>query len=224
MKNRLYELIFSIDHEDCWTTMVGKFIVRNIGREINIEKNYIRAVIILDRKYINLIRSIKKHKSFISYSAFYGNGDKIIFDFKKNTHGVIRNIISLDGIIMDDFKYMGSEYWKILIYEDRIQELFGKLQSEGSIKLWGYRQYEVTEQDLTPQELKSLVMAYTKGYFNFPKKAKSGEVAKLVGIDKSTFIYHLRSAESKLIKRYLDQLKFENIINMVHDNAQNSLF
>jgi len=67
-------------------------------------------------------------------------------------------------------------------------------------------------------------MAYTKGYFNFPKKAKSGEVAKLVGIDKSTFIYHLRSAESKLIKRHLDQLKFENIINMVHDNAQNSLF
>ncbi|AZF84781.1 helix-turn-helix domain-containing protein [Saccharolobus solfataricus] len=214
-KTRLSELVVSVYHEDCWTTMVGKCVVRNIGRIINFERNYIRAIIIFNNEYKDLIQKIKKHRSFIECISLYSLGDKIIFDFKKNTHGVIKAIISVDGIILDDFKYLSKEYWRILIYEDRVSELIEKLKSEGEVQIHEYKQFNITEDDLSPQELRALILAYTNGYYKLPKSIKSKDLAEIMGINKSTLIYHLRSAESKLIQKYLNQLKFENIINKI---------
>ncbi|MEM4139233.1 MAG: helix-turn-helix domain-containing protein, partial [Sulfolobaceae archaeon] len=210
LKKRLNELVISVYHEDCWTTMVGKYVVKNIGRVINFERNYIRAIIKFNNEYKDLVQKIKKHKSFIEGISLYNLGNKIVFDFKKNTHGIIKAIISVDGIILDDFKYLSKEYWRILIYEDRVNELIEKLKSEGEIQIYEYKQFSITEDDLSPQELRALILAYTNGYYKLPKSIKSKDLAKIMGVSKSTLIYHLRSAESKLIRKYLNKLRFEN--------------
>ncbi|MEM0373847.1 MAG: helix-turn-helix domain-containing protein [Sulfolobaceae archaeon] len=215
LKKRLNELVISVYHEDCWTTMVGKYVVKNIGRVINFERNYIRAIIKFNNEYKDLVQKIKKHKSFIEGISLYNLGNKIVFDFKKNTHGIIKAIISVDGIILDDFKYLSKEYWRILIYEDRVNELIEKLKSEGEIQIYEYKQFSITEDDLSPQELRALILAYTNGYYKLPKSIKSKDLAKIMGVSKSTLIYHLRSAESKLIRKYLNKLRFENIINSI---------
>ncbi|MEM4966467.1 MAG: helix-turn-helix domain-containing protein [Sulfolobales archaeon] len=195
--------------------MVGKYVVKNIGRVINFERNYIRAIIKFNNEYKDLVQKIKKHKSFIEGISLYNLGNKIVFDFKKNTHGIIKAIISVDGIILDDFKYLSKEYWRILIYEDRVNELIEKLKSEGEIQIYEYKQFSITEDDLSPQELRALILAYTNGYYKLPKSIKSKDLAKIMGVSKSTLIYHLRSAESKLIRKYLNKLRFENIINSI---------
>jgi predicted DNA binding protein len=197
--------------------MVGKYVVKNIGRVVNFEKNYIRAIIKFNDEYKDLVYKIKKHKSFIESISLYKLNNKIIFDFKKNTHDIIKAIMSVDGIILDDFKYLNKEYWKLLIYEDKINELFEKLKSEGEIQILEYKQFNITEDDLSPQELRILILAYTNGYYKFPKSIKSKDLAKIIGINKSTLIYHLRSAETKLIRKYLNKLEFENIINKLYE-------
>lgn len=84
----------------------------------------------------------------------------------------------------------------------------------------GSHELNVTEDELTPYELKTLILAYKNGYFDFPRRIKSDKISKLINISKSTFTYHLRSAESRIIKRYIDDLKFYNVINNISQQEE----
>lgn len=212
MKNKLYEIAFSISHDGCWTTLIGDYVIENSSRYLDVEKGYVRSVIIFERKYKDIAYKIMKHPSFIDYYALYSMGKYIIFGFRKNTHQVLKTIVSLDGLLLDDFKYKGKEFWKILIYKDRINEFLEKLKTEGDVNLIYEKQYEVDDDILTPQELKVISLAYTNGYFNFPKSIKTGELARLSGVNKATIAYHLRFAERKIISRYFDDFKFRSIL------------
>jgi len=216
MKNKLLELILAVEHENCWTNLVGNYVVKTLSFSIDTEKNYIRSIILIDKKYKDLISKIKKTKNFIDYSSLSLSDDekKIIFDFRKRyRNSVMDTINSLDGIILDGFKYDGKEYWRILIYESYINELEEKLKSKGNLIYVSSRQLDVSEDELTPYELKTLILAYKYGYFDFPRKIKSDQVSKLINISKSTFTYHLRSAESKILKKYISELKFYDVIS-----------
>ncbi|MCG3110145.1 Bacterioopsin transcriptional activator [Metallosphaera sp. J1] len=181
------------------------------------EKGYVRSTIILEKKHKDLIYTIKKHRSYIDYYSLHTSGRYVIFDFKKNTHRVLEAILSLDGLVVDDFKYDGKEFWKVLIYRDKINELLDILKSEGDIQVLGMKEYEHKEDELTPQELKILSLAFMQGYFNFPKSIRMGKLAKFLGVNKATVAYHLRSAERKMINRYLEELRFRNIIQAKKD-------
>jgi len=218
MSNKLIDLILSVEHENCWTKFVGNYMVKTLQRSVDTEKNFIRTIIVINKKNKDLIGKIKKTASFIGYSSLIYTNDKkkILFDFRKRyKDSVMETIHSLDGIILDGFKYDGKEYWRILIWEDYIKELKDKLASKGKMELLGFQNIDIDDADLTAQELSSLVLAYKNGYFDFPRKIKSEKVAKLINISKSTFTYHLRSAESKIIKKYIDELKFHNVIHNI---------
>jgi len=222
MKNRLVEIAFNISHEGCWTSLVNNYIVKTLNLSLNTEKDYIRSIIIIDRKYKDLINKIKRTKSFIgTISLQFTNDDKsILFDFRKRYRGsVIEGINSVNGIVLEGFKYQGKEYWRVLMYESYIRELKEKLESKGKFELLYINPLNVNEYELSQQQLKILSLAYKYGYFDFPKRKKSDEIAKLIGISKSTFTYHLRSAESKVLKKFLDSLKFYN--SLVIDKPEN---
>jgi len=218
MAGKLVELMLSVEHENCWTNLVGNYVVRTLKLSVDTEKNFIRSIIVIDKKNKDLIGKIKRADSFVGYSTLTPTGDekKILFDFrKKYKNSVMDTIHSLDGIILDGFKYDGKEYWRILIYEDYIKELRDRLASKGRVEFIGFHDIDINDDDLTPYELNTLVLAYKNGYFDFPRKIKSDKVSKLINISKSTFTYHLRSAESKILKKYIDELKFYNVINNI---------
>ena len=54
-------------------------------------------------------------------------------------------------------------------------------------------------QSLTERQRKILAAAYTKGYYDVPRKIDSEELAKMLNIVKSTLVEHLRKAEKRLI-------------------------
>jgi len=224
MSNKLIDLILSVEHENCWTKFVGNYMVKTLQRSVDTEKNFIRSIIVINKKNKDLIGKIKKTASFIGYSSLIYTNDKkkILFDFRKKYKNSVMDVIhSLDGIILDGFKYDGKEYWRILIYEEYIKELRDRLASKGRVEFIGFHDIDINDDDLTPYELNTLVLAYKNGYFDFPRKIKSDKMSKLINISKSTFTYHLRSAESKILKKYIDELKFYNVINNIRQRNEN---
>ncbi|QGA68623.1 helix-turn-helix domain-containing protein [Sulfolobus sp. E11-6] len=216
MSNRLLEITFSVEHENCWTNLVGKYVVKTMRFSVDTERDFIRSLIVVDKKYKDLINKIKRNNSFIGYSSINLTSDnkKILFDFRKRyKYSVMDNINSVDGIILDGFKYDGKEYWRVLLYESYINELREKLRSKGNVEFISFQELNITDDELTPYELRTLILAYKNGYFDFPRRIKSDKISKLINISKSTFTYHLRSAESRIIKRYINDLKFYNVVN-----------
>ncbi|MFC6887478.1 helix-turn-helix domain-containing protein [Halorubrum trueperi] len=62
----------------------------------------------------------------------------------------------------------------------------------------------VDRSDLTERQREVLTAAYEAGYFDHPKGANAGEVAELLGIDRSTFSEHMAAAQRKLLSTLLD--------------------
>ncbi len=217
MRNTLKEIIIAINHEKCWTSYVGDYPVKTLHLTVNNERDYIRSMIVVDKKHKNLLSEIKRTKSFLGYTSIsLDEGDRILFDFRKRYKGSVMDAIqSHDGIIVEGLKYKGKEFWRLVVYESYINELTDSLKSKGSLEFISTRELEVEEDDLSPRELQVLISAYKNGYFDFPKRIKSDNISKLFGMSKSTFTYHLRSAEKSVIRRYLNDLAFKSLVNVV---------
>ncbi|ARM74706.1 helix-turn-helix domain-containing protein [Acidianus manzaensis] len=222
MRNNLKEVILAINHESCWTSLVGDYVVKTMYLTINPEKNFIRSIILLDKKYKNLISEIKKTKSFVGYNHLsISEEGKILFDFRKRyKNSVLNTLQSNEGIVVKGLKYKGREIWQILIYESYLNQFINELKSKGEIEILGSKDYEIKEDELSPQEVQILGSAYKQGYFDFPRKIKSDEISKKLDMSKSTFSYHIRSIESKIITKYLDDLKFLNTLNYIDKNTK----
>ncbi|WP_236748996.1 helix-turn-helix domain-containing protein [Acidianus manzaensis] len=216
------EVILAINHESCWTSLVGDYVVKTMYLTINPEKNFIRSIILLDKKYKNLISEIKKTKSFVGYNHLsISEEGKILFDFRKRyKNSVLNTLQSNEGIVVKGLKYKGREIWQILIYESYLNQFINELKSKGEIEILGSKDYEIKEDELSPQEVQILGSAYKQGYFDFPRKIKSDEISKKLDMSKSTFSYHIRSIESKIITKYLDDLKFLNTLNYIDKNTK----
>ena len=60
--------------------------------------------------------------------------------------------------------------------------------------------------ELTDNQKKALEVAINHGYYNYPKKVKMEELAKLMGISYSTFQAHLKKAEGRLIPEFYKEI------------------
>jgi len=55
--------------------------------------------------------------------------------------------------------------------------------------------------DCFPQQLRVLREAMESGYFDSPRKIYSRELAKKIGIGQSTFLEHLRKAQTNILRQ-----------------------
>ena len=60
--------------------------------------------------------------------------------------------------------------------------------------------------ELTKNQKTALEIAINKGYYNYPKKIKMEELAKIRGISYSTFQAHLKKAEGKILPEVYREL------------------
>jgi|GEM_PF-2226711 len=59
------------------------------------------------------------------------------------------------------------------------------------------RRLELDADSLTDKQMKALKTAYYLGYFEQPKENSAGEIADALGVSRSTFLQHLRTAQRK---------------------------
>lgn len=61
----------------------------------------------------------------------------------------------------------------------------------------------IASPDLTEYEFQILKEAYEAGYFEWPKRTNLDNLAKKLGLSKTTVLEHIRKAERKILKYYL---------------------
>ncbi len=80
---------------------------------------------------------------------------------------------------------------------------------------WGFEVLSVQRYDphissvfsaLTGKQKEILLQAYNSGYFDHPRKVNAGELARKLGIHKTTLLEHLHKAEKRLIGHIIEQI------------------
>lgn len=81
---------------------------------------------------------------------------------------------------------------------------------------WGFEILSIQKYDpldinafskLTKKQKEILLQAYNNGYFDHPRKINAGQLAKKIGIHKTTLLDHLHKAEKRLIRNIIGEKK-----------------
>jgi len=73
------------------------------------------------------------------------------------------------------------------------------------LPLLSYPHY-ITFLNLTEYEFQVLKEAYESGYFDWPKRTNLDKLAKSLGLSKTTVLEHIRKAERKILKYFLEYI------------------
>jgi len=107
----------------------------------------------------------------------------------------------------------GLETWSILMPDSRQKtNMIGKLAKLGSVKVRNAREVDGRVSHsicpsplagLSPRRREILQLAFDSGYFEYPHKVGSRELASCLGIAQSTFLEHLRVSQHRLLRNVL---------------------
>ena len=130
-------------------------------------------------------------------------------------------VLSLEFMPMSVAISNGYEYWNILVDEEKLKETLDSLaELDGvSVEILSITNLKSLDDDrymdiierisrnLSMKQKKVLIEAYRHGYFEWPRKMSVDELARHFGIAKSTCLHHLRTAEGKIIRVFLEELR-----------------
>jgi predicted DNA binding protein len=136
---------------------------------------------------------------------------KVVTNYKGS---IIEQIINYNSnhdykvLTYQEYGKNGLEYWSILIYNRYINDFVHVLNEHAEIVSFNSFDGDLIfnhycKYSLTPYESYVLKVAYKSGYFEWPKKATSEDIAKILNISKSTFTQILRNALRKIIAKEL---------------------
>lgn len=109
----------------------------------------------------------------------------------------------------------GIENWRVFIEDENKTTLLSQLDKVGALRVDQISRLKLSTDgrlampspvsNLTSRQLRVLRVAVDGGYFESPRRIDSRELAKKIGIAQSTFLEHLRKAETKILRQALAQ-------------------
>ncbi|QIW23581.1 bacterio-opsin activator [Sulfolobus sp. S-194] len=189
-----------IVHEDCWTHHMP-YDAYTINLQVYPDKNYLRSRIMVNSTDKDTIKMMKDHKSVVKVMNISKLKDGYYVDFLNTYKGSIAGVLYDKEVLILGNKIKGnSELWSFVTYSKNLTELFEELRSLGKIEEIRTEDFNPSfTLDLTDMERKVLMVALSKGYLDYPRRANADEIARLLNISKVTFLYHLRNAQKKII-------------------------
>ncbi len=135
-------------------------------------------------------------------------------DLKSNVGWVTKAILDNNGFFPPSLPVAaGIESWRVFIEEENKTSLLSTLDRAGALHVDQVHQLKLgldgrlvvpsSLSALTSRQLWVLRGAMECGYFEFPRRVGSREVSKKIGIAQSTFLEHLRKAQSRILRRAL---------------------
>jgi DNA-binding CsgD family transcriptional regulator len=123
----------------------------------------------------------------------------------RRRRGWVRPRQPAEGYLYPPFELEG-EKWRMTFFgtEAQVRKNLAALDKRGlhyHIVYSGDARFESTSllSALTEKQRQVIMTAYSKGYFDFPRRIKSRELADLLGIKKPTLVQHLRKAEKTIL-------------------------
>ncbi|WP_290596331.1 MULTISPECIES: helix-turn-helix domain-containing protein [unclassified Archaeoglobus] len=215
-------------HPNCWSIETTRnhpdvTLVTNkafkIGDEIRANFRLIAENYEALKKYIE---ETKKFESLALDVLIVGksNLEAYIHGRFKAASTFYEKIFSLEMMPSTIIIHNGNEYWSIFVYDSKLRETLEKLsQIEnieyeilgiGNVKAFEEMPADVIEEissSLSAKQKKVLVEAYRSGYFEYPRRVNLNDLAKKLGLAKSTCLHHIRLSEQKILKRIIEEIK-----------------
>ncbi|WP_338602770.1 helix-turn-helix domain-containing protein [Sulfolobus tengchongensis] len=196
-------------HNGCWTSYVDDYVVRSLGRSYQPDDNAVRSLVVVNAKSMKVLMNLKDEGKIKDIVNVHRYGDNFVVDILQSYNNSILSVLNKYGaIILDTVKTNKREFWSFLTYEYKIPKIIDDLKNLAVVERVKVTDYDpsIREINLTELELKCLITAAKAGYFDYPKKVRAKELAQILGIKESTFIYHLRNAQRKMISKLLNDL------------------
>ena len=205
----LKKVTITVEHDDCWTSQVP-FKARTLNLQVYPTKHYLRSRILIDSSNLEVVKEMSKCKGVLKVNKGISSQNKTLVDFLNVYKGSIAGILyDYEVLILDNEIRDGKEKWTFVAPRLSVSEIVNEIKNVSKINQVRSEEYKPSTLSLTDMERKVLLLALHSGYLDYPKRAKTKDLASLLGISKVTFLYHLRTAEKKIISFYLDSFSEE---------------
>lgn len=115
------------------------------------------------------------------------------------------NLLKAGGIITKISIEERKIVWSIVCDDESLLRIFEALENAGIEHEIVYKGKFESKESLTLREEEILKIAFEKGFFDYPKKIKLEELAKILDLAPSTLSEILRSAQRKVLRRYFGE-------------------
>ncbi|BCU66826.1 bacterio-opsin activator [Sulfolobales archaeon HS-7] len=202
MKRKFKLVYLQIEHEGCWTREVDVK-SRTLQMWVYPQKGYLRTRVIFFKGNRDLIRSLKTNRNILKVNGFFELRNAIIVDMLNVYRGSVAGLLyDNEVMLISNEQNDDKERWKFVTENSRISQIKESLYQMGDFVL-NYVDYEPTIPGvLNDVEVSTLMIAFQNGYFSYPRGEKAENIARVLNMDKTTFLYHLRKATKKIIETY----------------------
>ncbi|AHC52318.1 bacterio-opsin activator [Sulfolobus acidocaldarius SUSAZ] len=209
MKKHLNRVKVLIAHDKCWTSSVD-LSGYTINYHVYPEKGYLRARVIFPSSRKNELSKMKraKDKGILRILQVNQFDSDIYVDFLNTYRNSIAGLLyDYETLFLRNELREEKELWDFITTSTAVNEIIDQLNSHGELI-----ETKVDQVDdmffpyLSPSQVRVLKAAFEYGYLDYPRDANADMLAERLNISKVTFLYHLRSAEKKLVEFYLTHL------------------
>jgi hypothetical protein len=148
-----------------------------------------------------ILKEIKEHPSLIELSILSQQKNSAVINTRTKDPWLLSAMMKSEVLLKPPVKVKdGVAEWVALSTRDRISVLMGLLDEKGiSYRLKSIGEYS-ERPVLTERQAKLLDFALKLGYYEVPRKITLAQLARKLGVSKSTLSETLRAAEKRLIK------------------------
>ncbi|MGQ9552413.1 MAG: helix-turn-helix domain-containing protein [Candidatus Bathycorpusculaceae bacterium] len=212
----LFEVIFKVTHDCPFGNISRKFPSLQMFVWCNREHEIYEVIVEKREDYAAVLGEISKLGEVTEVSS----DRKKIYLVAKPCNCTVENSI---GKNIDDFNLLhvlpvvyeqGWEYYRIIAFKhEDVNGLLQRFEERGfafeilrKVPFNGFIASSLTLtadalfSGLTEKQMDALLVAYTDGYFQFPRRADVQAIASKRRVPRTTFQEHLKKAENKIIK------------------------
>ncbi len=204
----MYTVAFRIDHEGCWASELSKtwpdasFSLRS-SMPVQGHPRDILAVRAASAESLGRIGAdLANHPRVREAFPLAQSGNVGFWMVVSQAEGGIIDVITRhDAFPHEPPKIVaGIESWTVgLASRERAKDMLDELASHGPLEVVSIREGTFDELVLTTMQARVIRAAMASGYYEFPRDTSPTQLAKSLGIAKSTLLEHLRRAEAKII-------------------------
>lgn len=205
---------FKISHEGCWTLLGEELPVKIHTLIVKPQRDKERILGFIEiqsdssASLGSFVRRLGMHpsvKKVISVTDIAGSKHHCKILFLEKYDQMLSGLLDSYTVLFEnDIISGGYENLSVVMPSEEVNSLKQDLQSIG--RIFDFRFMHVDEErylkfnlSLSDSEIEILKIAYSKGYYELPKRTYLLGISKAAGLSKSTVEEHLRKAENRII-------------------------
>jgi len=207
MSQTVKVISFTILHDEGWSRETEKYDVsaQPINKYFS-KGSFSFDLLLWGNDVQSFLEELKEKRQIISMDVVGVTKKFGLLRLKHRSGGTISSLARrFGGIIVSEYVNDGLENWKIVLRSRSARKFRERLTDYGNVVK--YREEMLRDFTDLPspsqRQLQILEAALRAGYFDYPKKIRSDELAKSLGMTPATLVYHLRNAEREILEFYV---------------------